>query len=673
MLHLFLILVALALPLAFAVTAASSRRRRKLHEKTSSSSPPHVFPPSEADPRGGSAGVGGTREETREEAKGFPFSLLVVAFGYALVLTSLALYAVSRWKEESHRGVEGDRLNSREAQGRCPAWNESPSATDANVLTDILLDLDVGDPLWHCEHSGNSLADIPDAAAAALFRHGLMHMYGFNRVEARRNFRAAARIDDKCVLCWWGIANTFTHSLNEPFVTREDLNTGREALDVASKLLLSEDGEKYGAVERGFVRSLRHYYGENDEKWFQLGKDHAQDNYIRELRSFCQSIDSHPTCSSLLAEALMKVTYWNYYTQPAGSNHEMNSESLKPTAREAYGILKSVLDSGVNHPLALHLWVHLFEPTNHPERAEREADLLSKWPAGVSHLVHMAGHIYHRLGRYEDSIRVGLAAIESDSFLESNCLEPYAPGHNIALMQSSALMLGKSDLALKYASDLEAQPLEYSVGFTGMVSMPRELIYCRFGMWNEILHASSTGKAASDIPFTRAIREYALGLARAATGDHEGSESTLVLLQNTTAAIQGGVFPKDAPFYGNFEEMGRLMVLVLQARLELHSSPRSAIEKLTLASEIEKGFKYLEPEFWYLPMKQCLGAALVHAGSYEMAIDVYEEDLHEHPKNGFSLLGFSQAKAALGKGEEVKGTLLGRHRIVGSCCELGLC
>lgn len=64
----------------------------------------------------------------------------------------------------------------------------------------------------------------------------------------------------------------------------------------------------------------------------------------------------HPTCASLLAENLMKVTSWDYYTIPAGSPHELRATSIKPTAREASDLLVAVLDENERHPLACHLW-----------------------------------------------------------------------------------------------------------------------------------------------------------------------------------------------------------------------------------------------------------------------------------------------------------------------------
>lgn len=40
----------------------------------------------------------------------------------------------------------------------------------------------------------------------ARFDAGMLHMAGFNRVEARRCFEAAAVLDDSCALCKWGVA-----------------------------------------------------------------------------------------------------------------------------------------------------------------------------------------------------------------------------------------------------------------------------------------------------------------------------------------------------------------------------------------------------------------------------------------------------------------------------------
>ena len=56
------------------------------------------------------------------------------------------------------------------------------------------------------------------------------------------------------------------------------------------------------------------------------------------------------------------------------------------------------------HPGALHLYIHLVEATDTPEKAEKAADTLLTLMPAAGHMVHMPAHIYQRVGRYADAI-----------------------------------------------------------------------------------------------------------------------------------------------------------------------------------------------------------------------------------------------------------------------------
>ena len=79
-----------------------------------------------------------------------------------------------------------------------------------------------------------------------------------------------------------------------------------------------------------------------------------------------------------------------------------------------------------------------------------------------------------------------------------------------------------------------------------------------------------------------------------------------------------------------------MMVLILQARLELSEAPRGAVQKLSKAAEIHHNMPYMEPEVWYMPVKQCLAATLLRLGDEAGAEKLFAEDLREHPGNYFS-------------------------------------
>ena len=64
---------------------------------------------------------------------------------------------------------------------------------------------------------------------------------------------------------------------------------------------------------------------------------------------------------------------------------------------------------------------------------------------------------------------------------------------------------------------------------------------------------------------------------------------------------------------------------------------------------------YNMPPMWYYPSRQCLGYALLNAaaptGDAAAALEVFNEDLEEYPKNGYSLLGAAQVREGEGERE----------------------
>ena len=99
-------------------------------------------------------------------------------------------------------------------------------------------------------------------------------------------------------------------------------------------------------------------------------------------RSFPDDLDAQ----TLYAEALMDLRPWNYWTR--------DGVAVSGDERSRRSTLEHVLARHKNHPGALHLWIHLWEPTDTPERAEAEADRLLPLMPGAGHIVHMPAHIY---------------------------------------------------------------------------------------------------------------------------------------------------------------------------------------------------------------------------------------------------------------------------------------
>jgi tetratricopeptide (TPR) repeat protein len=72
-----------------------------------------------------------------------------------------------------------------------------------------------------------------------------------------------------------------------------------------------------------------------------------------------------------------------------------------------------------------------------------------------------------------------------------------------------------------------------------------------------------------------------------------------------------------------------------------------AIDYFNVAVEIQDDLPYREPEFWYYPTRQSLGHALLLNKDFEAAVEVFNKDLENYPRNGWSFYGLHKAHQSL--------------------------
>ena len=83
---------------------------------------------------------------------------------------------------------------------------------------------------------------------------------------------------------------------------------------------------------------------------------------------------------------------------------------------------------------------------------------------------------------------------------------------------------------------------------------------------------------------------------------------------------------------------------VLGAKIALAKKDNAgAIALLRKRVAVQDTLKYDEPEDWFFPVRESLGAALLMNGDATGAEKVFREDLDRHPRNPRSLFGLEQA------------------------------
>jgi tetratricopeptide (TPR) repeat protein len=73
-----------------------------------------------------------------------------------------------------------------------------------------------------------------------------------------------------------------------------------------------------------------------------------------------------------------------------------------------------------------------------------------------------------------------------------------------------------------------------------------------------------------------------------------------------------------------------------------------AIAEFTKAAALQDALPYTEPPYWYYPVHQSLGAALLQAGRVPEAEAQFRSALKQAPANGWSYFGLAQALRARG-------------------------
>ena len=149
-----------------------------------------------------------------------------------------------------------------------------------------------------------------------------------------------------------------------------------------------------------------------------------------------------------------------------------------------------------------------------------------------------------------------------------------------------------------------------------------------------------------EFPFVKAMWHYARGVAHAAKGDLDAAraEAARISELNQTADFEMLLaWAVPAP------DILQIARHVLEGRIaQAEGNLDHAIEEFEVAVQIEDLLPYMEPKYWYYPVRQSLGATLLMAGRADDAEAVFRKSLIEAPNNGWALYGLMRAYEAQG-------------------------
>jgi tetratricopeptide (TPR) repeat protein len=478
---------------------------------------------------------------------------------------------------------------------------------------------------WHHPVSTNS------AQAQAFFDQGLRLIYAFNHDEAARSFQRSAELDPKLAMAYWGIAESVGPNYNDP--ASEGRFVQAHAAIAKAQTIAAEASES----DKAYIAALAKRFPADPKSDLRAALEQYRDAMRDVVKRFPDDLDA----ATLFAEAGMNLHPWGLW-RPDGTPQEGTAEIV--------ATLESVIRREPNHLGAVHYYIHSVEASSSPERALAGATRLAELAPAAGHIVHMPAHIYIRTGDYEAAVKTNQKAALADQayFKASGVQGIYSMmyySHNLHFIAMAAAMNGNY-----LESRRGAQMLAANVGphvkemppLEGFMTVPLA-VEVRFHKWNEILKAPQPDPGMHT---ATVFWHFARGLALAGTGKLDEAEA-----EHKIVAEAEEKTPPDAifqmPINNKTKDILKIAENVLGAKISLAKNDMDAtVSQLRAAVAVQDSLKYDEPQDWFYPVRESLGAVLLKIGDDAGAEEVFRADLERNPRNPRSLFGLEQALKA---------------------------
>jgi len=472
--------------------------------------------------------------------------------------------------------------------------------------------------------------------AQKFFDQGLALLHSFWFYEADRSFERAAQLDPECAMAQWGIAMA---AVNEK---RRD-----EAVKRAKEL-----AAKATERERLYVEAVEARYQGDRATIQNNGFLGASEPYQKAMRKIVAFYPDDLEAKLFLALALM-------------SGYERDG-APKPGTVEAIALLQVALAKDPKHLAAHHYMIHATESGKRAIDGAPSADVYGSLAPKVGHAVHMPGHTYVHIDRWDDAAKAFESSAEVDrAYIRDNkettdhAAGPY--GHNVHFLATVYVYQGRYRDAVSVSQELldatKAPDEQKSrTALEGRLSMLRALV--RFEKYDEILNGKSLPDAG-EFEVIKAWRYYAQALAKIGKLDLAAARAQLDALERETAWLKEKFGKaKDLLQAGRQRQQLRALAvapLEVQARvLSREGKIDEAVAKLREGVEEEIKLGYSEPPLYPVPMQEVAGKVCLELKRWKEAEEFFGAALDRDPGSGRAYFGLMQAQQALGKDVEAR-------------------
>jgi hypothetical protein len=236
-----------------------------------------------------------------------------------------------------------------------------------------------------------------DAKVQRPIERGIALLHSFGYTEARAQFEEIAREDPACAMAHWGVAMTQFKELWEP-PDKQALALG--AAEMAKARALAAPPARSSAREHAYIDALSAFF---DAPQAQLQQ--RADSYEAKMNALHAGFPDDIEGAAFDALAIL-------------ASEPPDDRSLSHEKR-ALAMLQPLFVLHPEHPGLAHYIIHTCDTPALAQEGLPAARLFAKIAPSSAHALHMPGHIFARLGMWQEDIESNLASVAASKRTEA--------------------------------------------------------------------------------------------------------------------------------------------------------------------------------------------------------------------------------------------------------------
>ncbi len=493
------------------------------------------------------------------------------------------------------------------------------------------------EPAWaqdeHADHSAHEhfgRVHIPISCsqdAQRQFDRAVAMLHSFFYPETIKAFSAIAQAEPSCAMAYWGVAISQRPNPLVPPFSREALQAGWSAIEMARSARAATQ------YERDWIEALSVFF----EHYDTLDQKTRTAKYEAAMAKLHERYPQDTEAAVFYALAL---------NEAVDLTDKSYSRQLKAAA-----ILEQLAPALPDHPGIAHLLIHSYDYAPIAARGLPAARRYAALEPTAPHALHMPSHIFSTLGMWQDAIQADLA---SDAAAKA-----YAAAVNPSSVANPALIAARyhsldflTNAYLQLAQDKRARAIvdernsvaelspdyRYS-GHTAFAAIPVRYAIER-GAWAE---AAALQVPRTPYPQAEAITWFGRALGAARSGDLADARRDVDEIARLRAELVTG---HDVYWIEQLDVQAdavRAWIALGERRVD------EAIAQMRAAADREdRSEKSVAMENRLSPMRELLGELLLEAGRPADAQREFEVSLTSVPNRFRSLAGAGRAAALAG-------------------------